>query len=104
MVQYINHPSGRHCRRAIRYGREILMPDDHLIEKWPTANRAKDRLDELSADGYTVSGTDHGHITYAEWLACGPAHICGAETRAINHSPFEPPEVVVESAREEEYE
>lgn len=82
-------------KQAIRYGREILLMADHLIEHWPTENRASERLSELYAVGYFVGVGPRGEqISYRERMHCGPAKRCGEESKRVDCGHFEPAEIV----------
>ena len=88
-------PNQNAGKTAIRYGADILMMFDAKVERWPTENRAIERLGELYESGYWVFAAPRGDaISYREWLHCGPAEHCGVEHVRVGRTQDDPGELV----------
>ena len=94
-IESASKPNPNAGKWAIRYGREILMMSDHLIEHWPTENRASERLGELFDQGYfTARGPAGEQISYQERMHCGPAKHCGEEYVRVGATSEQPGELI----------
>jgi len=95
LIDLESRPNPNAGKQAIRYGRDILMMADRKIERWPTENRASERLGELTDAGYFVAVSRRGSaITFREWEHCGPAQTCGVEHVRIGLTSTDPGESV----------